>query len=188
MANTYDEPFARIRDIILGVYPAAPVGDDRQIPVGTFTQGSFRLPLENKKFPHIDVERKFDLRWPEQEFAGDSPDVENQSQGPHLVAQAIDLRISYAFRQAGKLAPPEALLDMGAFEAAERKANNDWRVLEWALCWRGNWTGTTPKIVAIRRRARVTTKEVDGVRVVLFAPLVLEVSVPVSSGSPGLGT
>lgn len=188
MANTLDEVFARVRDIITGAYPAAPSGDDRQVTPGTFAVGSFRLPLENPKFPAVSVERRFDLRWSEQEYASDSPEVENQSQGPHLVAEGLDLRISYAFTQAPALVPPGQLLAMGAFEASTRKAQNDWRVLEWALCWRGNWTGTSPRIVAIRRRGKVTTSKIDDVRIELSAPLVIDLSVPVSSGSPGLGT
>lgn len=188
MSNTLDNVKTRIGAILAGSYPVSPGADDRRITPNTFAEGSFRLPLENPKFPVVTVERRFDLRWVSQEYGGDDPTAENQSQGPHLVAVSLDLRISYAFTQAPALTPPGELLAMGAFEAATRKAQNDWRSIEWALCWWRNWSGVTPaSIVAIRRRGPVTCAPVDGVRVELFAPLVLDLSISATS-DPGLGT
>jgi hypothetical protein len=188
VSNTLDNVKTRIAAILAGTYPASPGADDRRITPGAFVSGSFRLPLENPKFPAVTVERRFDLRWVSQEYAGDDPNAENQSQGPHLVAASLDLRISYAFTQAPALAPPGQLLAMGAFEAATRKAHNDWRSIEWALCWWRNWGGVSPaSIVAIRRRGPVTCAPADGIRVELFAPLVVDLSLSATT-DPGLGT
>lgn len=181
---TLDTVRDRIVAVLTGAYPATPGPVDRQIPPDTFRAGRFKLALGNPTWPSVDLERRFDLFWTDNET--DPPGLADCYMNPQLVTFGAELRIDYKIVRPNALTPVGQVLDMGAFEAATRKAHNDWRVIEWALMWPPNWANLDPECVRIYRTSQVNVRRVDDVRIETLVALAVELSVA-GTTDPGLG-
>ena len=179
MAGYLTPATERLLALLAGTYPATATPPARQIPPGTFVLGASRPVGEEGQFPAADYDRRFDLEWTAGEYGGRASDAENQMQGPHVRRAYATLRVSYALAAAQDAG-------LSPREGATRKALEDAAVIEWAIFYTANWTGTN--VIQCRRgvgggRPRPTT---DARRLALDLPLVFDVQVT-GVTSPGLG-
>jgi hypothetical protein len=139
---------ARVLAIVGGTYPAL----SPYIPAGTFTGGDVFLPAGNPRFPKDFVaNRHYDLLWGGLGYDADGG-AENASDGPHILLHRATVRVQYVVKAAPALAPRDRELVLGGETAARLRAQQDARLLTWALNHAGAWTGVCPGLRSIAAR------------------------------------
>lgn len=181
MSALLDDLRTRLAGLLAGTYTAG----GRYVTGATLAESPVTLPLENPEWPPSVVDRTWDLVWTPSgmpltfETPGGQADA---YQGPHVTLVGALLRVQYQIARPDSLAPPEADLSLGAFEACSRKAVNDAAALRFIFMLPAVWNGVALDCAI----GPSTGVKADALRWVQTIPLTWKLSTSAAT-APGWG-
>lgn len=167
-----DGPHAELAGIIAN---GALAVSGRIVTSGTFKSRQYSIPLDADEYPLDDFVRTFEIRWTGIGY-GDGHDA-NQHSGENAKALRCTVLIGYRYDLDTPPTGAGTTAGDGALADAQMDALSDWQAIERALMWPANYSPTgNPRIFNIVPAGEATADDLGDGRVLLRAPLVVEVS------------